>query len=124
MMGVTCTAYRPPFVTARRKYEADPFCRGGVDGLWVILACNVAVPGIAVRCLPVNGGQRRRFRCNEAMMGVTCTAYRPPFVTARRKYEVDPFFLVASSPGLKMGVSGLRAALDPYPGPLRTQQFP
>jgi hypothetical protein len=40
-MGVTCTAYRPPFVTARRKYEADPFCRGGVDGLWVILACNV-----------------------------------------------------------------------------------
>ena len=55
-MGVTCTAYRPPFVTARRKYEADPFCRGGVGGLWVILACNVAVPGIAVRCLPVNGG--------------------------------------------------------------------
>ena len=41
-MGVIrTTAYRPPFVTARRKHEADPFCRGGVGGLWVVLARNV-----------------------------------------------------------------------------------
>jgi len=42
-MGVIrTTAYRPPFVAARRKHEADPFCRGGVGGLWVgLVARNV-----------------------------------------------------------------------------------
>ena len=41
MLGVIRTAYRPPFVTAWGKYEADPFCRGGVGGLLVVLALNV-----------------------------------------------------------------------------------
>jgi hypothetical protein len=30
MIGVTRTGPRPPFITATRAYEVNPFCRGGI----------------------------------------------------------------------------------------------